>query len=162
MTQARYAEVLRRLAANDVEFIVVGMMAGVLRGAPVLTADLDLVHRRTVENVSRLLEVLAGLDAVYRHDPRRLRPAESHLMSPGHQLLATTYGDVDCLGAVGEGQAYEDLLSHAPELSLGEGLSVHVVDLPTLIELKEKAGRPKDLAVLPVLRATLAETLRRS
>jgi hypothetical protein len=83
-------------------------------------------------------------------------------MSPGHQLLATTHGDVDCLGAVGEGRTYEDLLSHAPELSLGEGLSVHVVDLPTLIELKEKAGRPKDLAVLPVLRATLAETLRGS
>ena len=162
MNQARFAEVLRRLAANEVEFIVVGMMAGVLRGAPVLTADLDLVHRRSLRNVSRLLEVLAGLDAVYRHDPRRLRPGESHLMSPGHQLLATTHGDVDCLGAVGEGQTYEDLLSHAPELSLGEGLSVHVIDLPTLIELKEKAGRPKDLAVLPVLRATLAETLRRS
>jgi len=30
------------------------------------------------------------------------------------------------------------------------------------VELKEEAGRPKDLAVLPVLRATLAETLRRS
>jgi hypothetical protein len=53
------------------------------------------------------------------------------------------------------------VLSHAPELSLGEGLSVHVVDLPTLIELQE-AGRPKDLAALPVLRATLAEILRRS
>jgi hypothetical protein len=47
-------------------------------------------------------------------------------------------------------------------LSVGEGLAVHVLDLPTLIELKEKAARPKDLAVLPVLRATLAETLRRS
>jgi hypothetical protein len=83
-------------------------------------------------------------------------------MSPGHQLLTTTHGDVDCLGAVGEGQGYEDLLSRAPELNLGEGLSVHVIDLPTLIELKEKAARPKDLAVLPVLRATLAEALRRS
>jgi predicted nucleotidyltransferase len=162
MDRARYAEVLRRLAANEVEFVVVGMMAGVLRGAPVLTVDLDLVHRRSPENVSRLLRVLAGLDAVYRHDPRRLRPAESHLMSPGHQLLVTTHGDVDCLGAVGEGRTYEDLVDHAPELSLGEGLSVRVIDLPTLIELKEKAGRPKDLAVLPVLRATLAEVLRRS
>ena len=66
--RARYAEVLRRLAANDVEFIVVGMMAGVLRGAP-FTADLDLVHRRSADNVSRLLDVLAGLDAIYRHDP---------------------------------------------------------------------------------------------
>jgi hypothetical protein len=162
MDRARYAEVLRRLAANKVEFIVVGMMAGVLRGAPVLTADLDLVHRRSRENVSRLLRVLAGLEAVYRHDSRRLRPRESHLMGPGHQLLVTTHGDVDCLGAVGEGQSYEDLLGHAPELSLGEGLSIRVIDLATLIELKEKAGRPKDLAALPVLRATLAEVLRRS
>lgn len=162
MDRARYAEVLRRLAANDVEFIVVGMMAGVLRGAPVMTADLDLVHRRSRENVARLLHVLAELDATYRHDARRLRPAESHLMSPGHQLLATTHGDVDCLGTVGEGRAYEDLLDFAPRLDLGHGLAVHVIDLPTLIELKEQAGRPKDLAALPVLRATHAETLRRS
>jgi hypothetical protein len=47
-------------------------------------------------------------------------------------------------------------------LELEDGLTVRVVDLPTLIELKEKAGRPKDLAVLPVLRATLAEIQRRS
>ncbi len=162
MDRARYAEVLRRLAANDVEFIVVGLMAGVLRGAPVMTADLDLVHRRNAENVSRLLHVLGGLDATYRHDPRRLRPAESHLMSPGHQLLVTTHGDLDCLGTVGNGRGYEDLLDRAPELQIGDGLAVRVIDLPTLIELKESAGRPKDLAALPVLRATLAETLRRS
>ncbi len=161
MDRARYAEVLRRLAAGDVEFIVVGLMAGVLRGAPVMTADLDLVHRRTAENVSRLLRVLDGLDAIYRHDPRRLRPDASHLMSPGHQLLVTTHGDLDCLGAVGGARGYEDLLDRAPELDVGDGLAVRVIDLPTLIELKEHAGRPKDIAVLPVLRATLAETLRR-
>ena len=162
MDRARYAEVLRRLSRNDVEFIVVGLMAGVLRGAPVMTADLDILHRRSIENVSRLLRVLAELDAVYRHDPRRLRPGESHLMSPGHQLLITTHGDLDCLGEVGEGRSYEDLLERAPELDLGDGLTVRVIDLPMLIELKEQAGRPKDLAVLPVLRATHAETLRRS
>jgi hypothetical protein len=83
-------------------------------------------------------------------------------MSPGHQLLVTTHGDHDCLGTVGEGQSYEDLLVHASELEIGDGLVARVIDLPTLIELKEKAGRPKDLAALPVLRATLAETLRRS
>lgn len=161
MDRARYADVLRRLAAAEVEFVVVGMMAGVLRGAPVLTVDLDLVHRRSVENVSRLLRVLGELDATYRHDARRLRPAESHLLSAGHQLLSTTHGDLDCLGSVGEGRTYEDLLARAPELDLGDGLSVHVIDLPTLIELKEIAGRPKDLAALPVLRATLDEIRRR-
>jgi hypothetical protein len=154
-------ELLRLLAAHGVEFVVVGMAAGVLRGAPVTTVDLDIVHRRDVENVKRLLQVLAELRATYRHDPRRLTPTESHLMSEGHQLLTTVHGDLDCLGTVGAGQSYEDLLGRAPELELGQGVTLNVIDLPTLIELKEKAGRAKDLAVLPVLRATLAETRRR-
>ena len=88
MARARFAEILGLLAANDVEFIVVGMTAGILQGAPVTTLDLDVVHRRTPENVTRLLRVLASLDAVYRHDPRKLRPRESHLVSPGHQTCA--------------------------------------------------------------------------
>jgi len=162
MGPAAPVEILRLLAARGVDFIVVGMAAGVLRGAPVTTLDLDIVHRRGVDNVSRLLQVLGEIEAIYRHDPRRLRPAESHLVGTGHQLLATKYGDLDCLGVVGDAQSYEDLLQHAPEVDLGEGLAVRVIDLATLIELKEKAGRPKDLAALPVLRATLAETLRRS
>ena len=162
MKTADPVELLRRLAAGRVELIVVGMAAGVLRGAPVTTVDLDIVHRRHPDNVARLLRVLGDLGATYRHDPRRLRPAESHLVGPGHQLLATTLGDLDCLGTVGEGRSYDDLLARAPEMDLGDGLVIRVIDLPTLIELKEQAGRPKDLAVLPVLRATLAETLRRS
>src|SRR5712692_7478454 len=99
MPSARFADVLRRLAKNEVEFIVVGMTAGVLHGAPVTTIDLDILHRRSKDNVARLLRVLAELDAVYRHDARRLTPQESHLLSPGHQLLTTTHGDLDCLGA---------------------------------------------------------------
>jgi hypothetical protein len=98
MPPARFAEILQLLTAGEVEFIVVGMTAGILQGAPVTTLDLDVVHRRTPENVARLLRVLEGLDAVYRHDPRKLRPQQSHLLSPGHQLLTTTHGDLDCLG----------------------------------------------------------------
>ena len=154
-------EILRLLAAGRIDFIVVGMAAGVLRGAPITTVDLDIVHRREADNVTRLLEALALLDATYRHDPRGLRPTESHLMSAGHQLLATKHGDLDCLGAIGDGESYADLLDRAPELELEHGLTLRVIDLPALIELKEKAGRPKDLAVLPLLRATLAESRRR-
>ncbi|HEY5907548.1 MAG TPA: hypothetical protein VIZ31_05850 [Vicinamibacteria bacterium] len=162
MTSADPVEILSLLSAGKVDFVVVGMAAGVLRGAPVTTADLDIVHRRDPENVARLLSVLGDIDATYRHDSRRLRPGVSHLVSAGHQLLTTKHGDLDCLGTIGEAQSYEDLLARAPELELRPGLVLRVIDLPTLIELKEKAGRPKDIAVLPVLRATLAETLKRA
>lgn len=160
MPRAQFAEILRLLAAEDVEFLVVGMTAGILHGAPVTTVDLDVVHRRTPENVARLLRVLARLDAVYRHDPRRLRPAESHLLSSGHQLLTTALGDLDCLGSIDEGRGYEQLLERTVPMKLLGGLSVRVLSLPALIEAKERSGRPKDLAALPVLRATLDERER--
>ena len=160
MTRARFAEVLRLLATNEVEFIVVGMTAGILQGAPVTTLDLGIVHRRTPENVARLLRVLAGLDATYRHDPRKLRPRESHLVGPRHQLLTTTHGDLDCLGPIGDGIGYDELLERTVTMTLSGGLAMRVLSLPALIEAKERAGRPKDLAALPLLRATLKEAGR--
>ncbi|MGE0456129.1 MAG: hypothetical protein AB7O37_22730 [Vicinamibacteria bacterium] len=162
MSRARFAEILQLLAAGDVEFVVVGMAAGILQGAPVTTLDLDIVHRRTPENVVRLLQILASLDAVYRHDARRLRPRASHLEGPGHQFLTTTHGDLDCLGAIDDGRVYEDLLAQAAELRLASGLTIRVLGLAALVEIKQRLGRPKDLAALPVLRATLDEATRRS
>jgi hypothetical protein len=47
-------------------------------------------------------------------------------------------------------------------MRLANGRTVRVLSLRALIEAKERSGRPKDLAVLPVLRATLDETKQRS
>jgi hypothetical protein len=162
MARAQFAEILRLLATGDVEFVVVGMTANVLHGAPVTTLDLDVVHRRSPANVDRLLRVLMGLDAVYRHDPRRLRPDASHLLGPGHQLLTTRLGDVDCLGTIDQDRGYENLLELTVTMQLAGGLPIRVLSLPGLIDAKERSGRAKDLAVLPLLRATLDESQRRT
>jgi len=161
MPAPRLAELLRLLTEHEVEFIVVGMTAGILQGVPVTTLDLDVVHRRSPENVARLLGLLDELDATYRHHQRGLRPGESHLFGPGHQLLSTRLGDLDCLGAIDEERRYEDLIPETVEMELGHGRTVRVLKLTALIEAKERAGRPKDLAALPVLRATLEESKRR-
>lgn len=156
-------DILELLVLAEVEFVVVGMAAAVLQGAPMVTADIDIVHRRTPENVDRLLGVLRSLDAVYRIDPRRPSPQASHLLGPGHHLLTTRLGDLDCLGTIGnpgEELGYEELLPDAVELSLGEA-HVRVLALEKLIAIKRRAGRPKDLAVLPALAATLDELRRR-
>jgi len=162
MPVARSADLLRLLSSGDVQFIVVGMAAGVLQGAPVTTLDLDILHRRNPENVARLLKVLGDVDAVARHDSRRLRPQESHLIGTGHLLLTTTYGDLDCLGSIDEGKGYDDLLEQSVEMKLGDGQAIRVLGLRSLIGIKERAGRPKDLAVIPLLKATLDEIDRRS
>ena len=41
-----------------VEFLVVGGLSAVLNGVPVSTFDVDVVHRRTAENVDRIIPVL--------------------------------------------------------------------------------------------------------
>jgi hypothetical protein len=161
MKTARFADLLRALAAEDVETIIVGMLSGVLQGAPLTTGDVDIVHRRTPENVERLLRVLEQVNAIYRHDPRRLRPTASHLLGAGHQLLETDFGDLDCLGEIDGGRTFEDLEPHTSRLSLGGELSIRVLNLRELVEVKRRAGRPKDLAVLPVLEATIDEAERR-
>ena len=73
----------------------------------------------------------------------------------------TTQGDLDCLGTIDQDRGYEDLLPLTVEMTLAGERTVRVLSLPALIEAKERAGRPKDLAALPVLRATLDETERR-
>ncbi len=157
MASARFDELLRALVSGGVEFVLVGMLAGVLRGAPLTTRDIDVVHNRTPENVRRLLEVLT----TYRGDPRRLSPSESHLIGPGQQILITDLGELDCLGTLHEGQTYNDLVPRSAEMSIGNNLSVRVLLLEELINIKRRAGRPKDLAAIPVLEATLEETNRR-
>lgn len=160
MKNARFADALRVLVRHEVEFIVVGMAAGILQGVPLTTLDVDIVHQRTPDNVARLTAALAELRAIYRGDPRKLSPGASHLIGPGHQLLTTDHGDLDCLGAVDDGKSYEDLLPHTKELELGRGEKIKVLDLSHLIEVKRRAGRPKDLAAIPFLEATLDEIRR--
>jgi len=157
MPEPRPGDVLEVLGRGEVELVVVGMTAAILQGAPMLTNDVDVVHRRTPENVERLLRALEELDAVYRTDDRRLRPKASVLIGPGHNLFETRAGDLDCLGAIDDNLTYDDLLPDSTLVDLGGGVQCRVLLLERVIEIKQRAGRPKDLAALPVLRATLDE-----
>jgi len=138
-------------------------MAAVLNGAPVQTLDIDLVYSRDPANLDRLGKFLAEADAIFRIQPeRRLRPNESHLAAGGHLNLLTRYGPVDLLGTIGKGLGFADLLPHAIEMDVGQGLAISVLDLETIIAVKEQLASEKDLAALPLLRRTLAEMKRRS
>jgi hypothetical protein len=128
----------------------------------VTTFDLDVVHARNRENIARLLASLEELEAVYRAQPeRQLRPDESHLAGPGHQLLLTKFGPLDVLGMIGKSRTWEDLRDHTRTMEIEPGVVLSVLDLETLIAVKEELGFPKDTAVLPVLRQALKERSER-
>src|SRR5690348_3463910 len=75
MASPSLESLLETLATSDIEFIVVGLLAAVAQGAPAPTHDLEIVHRRTPENIAKLLDVLVNeLDARYRGRTDVLRP----------------------------------------------------------------------------------------
>jgi predicted nucleotidyltransferase len=155
-----FREILEVLTRHGVEFVVVGGLAGVLHGSPIPTRDVDVVHARTPANVARLLAALQELHATYRNDPRGLSPGESHLQGPGHQLLATRFGQLDVLGALGQGLEHPQLAADAVEFDLG-GVVIRVVSLDRLIQIKAALDRPKDKLHLLQLLALRRERERK-
>lgn len=98
-SQNRFFRLLEVLVRHDVEFVIVGGVAALLEGAPILTLDLDVVHQKTPENVERLLRALEEIHARYR-DPagQLILPNAAHLSTNRFNLLITDLGALDILG----------------------------------------------------------------
>lgn len=155
-TRPEFAAMLEVLSRHRVSYIVVGGVAAVLAGAPVNTLETDVLVERSSDNLSRLLAALQDLEALYRDAAkRRIEPTLDRLSSLGHQLFVTRLGPLDVLGTVGRGRTFEQLYPRSRDVAL-RGMVARVLDLEAVIESKEEANRPRDRAVLPVLRETLA------
>jgi len=129
----------------------------VLHGAPITTFDLDVVHHRTPEKIGRLRVALEALKAHYRGRPGRpLVPEPDHLAGPRHHLLMTAAGPLDLLGSIGAGHTFEELADHAQWLEVDE-MTIRVLDLPTLVQVKEETAREKDELILTLLRRLLRQ-----
>ena len=156
-SESDFAAVLEVLSKHGVDFIVVGGVCAVLLGAPVATFDIDIVHSRTEDNLRRLKKALGELGAHYRdHLPREIEPSQEALSRTGHHLLATKHGPLDVLGAIGIDDDYAELNSHTEDVEIAEGVVVKILDLPTLIAVKEKTARAKDNYMLEILREMLS------
>jgi hypothetical protein len=157
-----FLQLLRALSKHGVDFILVGGVAAVVQGAPIMTFDLDVLYSTDADNVVRLLSAVEGLEGYYRLQPqRRLKPQLSHLASGGHNLLTTRFGPLDLLGSIGNSRGYQHLLPHTVSIDTGEGTTVRVLDLETLIGVKEETAGEKDRAMLPILRRALEESRRK-
>ncbi|MBI1791377.1 MAG: hypothetical protein HYR60_27935, partial [Acidobacteria bacterium] len=55
---------------------------------------------------------------------------------------------------------YADLAASASEIDVGAGVKVRVLNLETLIAVKEETAGEKDMAMLPILWRTLQERQR--
>ncbi len=153
-----FKTLLTALSGQQVEYILIGGVAAVSHGSARATFDVDVVYRRTPENIDRLTRALQPLRPYLRGAPPGLPFIfDATTVKRGLNFtLTTTAGDLDLLAEVAGGGTWESLAPHSDELQLF-GVACRRVDLPTLIRLKRAAGRPKDLEALGELEALLDE-----
>jgi predicted nucleotidyltransferase len=156
---ADFESLLRAFDERGIRFIVIGGVSAALQGVPAVTYDLDLVLDPESENLDRAYSLLQELEACLReHLPAmRLALERNDLETTGAKLLMSRLGPVDILGELSTGWRVEDLDNRTRLVIFDEKFRIRVLDLASLIELKEKIGREKDLAVLPLYRRVLLE-----
>jgi predicted nucleotidyltransferase len=150
--RTQFRELLQWLTQAGVEFIVVGGTAAFAHGASRVTLDLDVVYRRTKDNLERLASAVAPLGPYPRGAPPGL-PFKWDRRTVGlgtNFTLQTDLGFIDLLGEITGGGRFEDLLPFAVRLDV-YGISCLCLDLSKLIEVKRAAGRPKDFEAIAEL-----------
>ena len=154
-----FPALLRMLTEGNVEFIVVGGVAAIMHGSARGTFDLDVVHRRTPENIQRLVNCLAPHSPYLRGAPPGLpfRFDADTIRRGLNFTLSTTLGPLDLLGEITGGGRYEDLLADTMTAELF-GFTCRCLGLRKLIETKRAAGRPRDLDAVAELEALLEKT----
>jgi predicted nucleotidyltransferase len=137
---------LKELVGQKVEFMIVGLSAAALQGAPVVTQDVDLWFRALPDpGLERALKKVRG-----SYVPPTARTAPM-LAGKGIELFDIVLR-MDGIGG------FDEEKEHAIRVPLGR-IKVLVLNLERIIASKKAAGRKKDKIVLKVLSDSL-KTIR--
>jgi len=145
---------LSGLRARKLEAVLIGNAAAALHGAPVTTVDFDFLFRDTATNLLKLKQIAKDCNAMI------LRPF--YPVSKLYRMVNDDLGlQADFMPMIHGIRSFKGVRARAAERSIG-GLPILLACLDDIIASKQAAGRDRDLAVLPVLKQTLEQTLRAS
>jgi hypothetical protein len=165
VTEGRFdaGELVRILQRHEVDFVIIGGIAGQLWGSPTITQDLDICYAREQTNLEHLAAALRELnaklrgvkeDVPFRLDARTLFNGDSF-------TFITDFGAFDCLATPSGTSGYDDLKQGAEAMPVGGGRKVWVCSIDDLIRMKRAAGRRKDQLELEHLGALRDERSQR-
>jgi hypothetical protein len=140
---------LDALVAEGVDFLIVGLAAAALQGAPAVTQDVDLWFRDLTDPALRRALLRAGATYI---PPTASTPP---LFAGGGTELFDVVVHMHGL----EGFASE--ARRAERITIGQ-VVVPVLPLDRITVSKRATGRPKDLSILPALEDTLRARRRTS
>ncbi len=147
-------QLLERLSASGVEFVVVGGFAAVTHGATLLTQDLDICCDFSPGNLMRLQQAVADLHPVHRMSPTRRPLAITPSSCAGWKnlYLDTDLGQLDCLSSIDGVGDFTCVRRRSFRIRLHRE-TIRVLTLDALIRAKEAMGRPRDREAVLQLRA---------
>ncbi len=155
MTDAAFDELLRRLVAADIRFVLVGGLAlnawGVVRG----TKDVDIVPDPDPENLGRLAAVAVeagGRVQTGEGFAGSIRSISALLAAGERVYIETRLGFLDVVQGLPGVPPYHQLRDNAAEVDV-LGTTIAVCSLNELRAMKRAAGRTRDLADLEDLDA---------
>jgi hypothetical protein len=146
-------EIVKRLYAAEVRFVLIGGLAAVRHGISYMTYDVDVCVPLEAENFRKIERAITDLHPRFRQ--RKDIPfvlSDDVLRDLKNLYLQTDLGPLDCLGEVKGIGDYSVALSKSQSASFPFG-TVQVLKIEPLIRAKEAIGRPQDLIVVAQLRA---------
>ena len=143
------------LLEEEVEFVVLGGFAAIVRGSSLPTKDIDVIPSRDRTNLDRLGRALTRMNAKIRisGDPVPTKIDGAFLANMPHMLnLVTDFGEIDLtFSPAGSAGDFEGWKKGATLEVIDDGLTVLVASLDDIIDSKRSANRPKDQMALPYL-----------
>lgn len=158
----RIRQLLGVLDGHQVDFIVIGGVAGLVHGSAYPTYDFDVIYGRDRRNLERMGAALVDLKATLHGAPADLPlQLDAQMLYAGCNFtFDTTFGRFDILGEA-DGMRKYDAMRAAAKREEVWGIPVLVASIDDLIRMKRAAGRAKDTLMAEELIA-IAEAQRRS
>lgn len=158
-TDRSFREILNALLEHRVECIIIGGVALMLHGSTRMTTDIDILYKRSRENIRRLVAAVAPFGPKLRlaRDAEPIDfPFDEHTIWNGANFTLWTLDfDIDLLASTEDLPSYEAVLPDSEVIETNNGRIFRILSLDLLLRIKKRLNRLKDQLAIPEIEALI-------